>query len=84
MAYNRYRKREQLKRQYTFTTTKIVIGFILSAAFSICLSAYFERYGFLIFREVKLVVKSVFGFTPDAGSQSPGSKATAQSAPRPH
>lgn len=53
MAYNRYRKREQIKRQFTFTKTKAFVGFLLSAAFSICLSAYFERYGVIIYERVK-------------------------------
>ncbi len=74
MAYNRYRKRERLKRQYTFTKTKVVVGFILSAAFSICLSTYFERYGFLIYRQVKTVVAQSLQL--DLNSQQAGQPST--------
>ena len=44
MAYNRFRKKARLKRQYTFTKSKMAVGFVLSTFFSIMLSPYFERY----------------------------------------
>lgn len=69
MAYNRYRRRERFKRQYTFTRTKAVVGFLLSALFSITLSAYFDRYGLVIFRQVKQVVKQSLGVTAEAAIQ---------------
>jgi len=53
MAFNRYRKRERYRRQYTFTKAKAVIGFILSAIFSISLSPYFDRYGPVIMRSTQ-------------------------------
>lgn len=52
MAFNRYRKKEKLKRQYTLTRSKAIIAFLLSALFSVFLSAYFERYGRLILRKI--------------------------------
>ena len=45
MGYNRFRKKAQLRRQYTFTKSKMFVGFVLSTFFSILLSPYFERYG---------------------------------------
>ena len=63
MAYNRYRMRERYRRQYTFTKTKAFIGFVLSAAFSILLSAYFDRYGVIILKETKAAL-----FGDDEGS----------------
>ena len=53
MAYNRYLKREKYKRQFTFTRTKAVIGFLLSVMVSVSLSAYFDRYGPVIVKHLK-------------------------------
>lgn len=63
MAYNRYRMREKFRRQYTFTKTKAFVGFVLSAVFSILLSAYFDRYGLIIWNQTKAVL---FGSDDDA------------------
>ena len=53
MAFNRYLKREKYKRQFTFSKTKAVIGFILSVIVSVSLSAYFDRYGPVIMKHMK-------------------------------
>ncbi len=67
MAYNRYRRKERFKRQYTFTTTKAVLFFIVSATFSISLSAYFDRYGVLLFHEARMKLGELF----EAAAQIP-------------
>lgn len=68
MAHNNYRRRDRLRRQYTFTKTKAAIGFILSAVFSITLSTYFENYGVALYQQVKGVL---FGSTVEESSQLP-------------
>ncbi|GEM_PF-4831664 len=55
MAYNRYLKRERTKRQFTFTTTKAFVGFVVSVIFSVSLSAYFDRYGAVMSKHVKQI-----------------------------
>ena len=49
MSKNRYRVREYQKRHYTVTTTKAVVGFILSVIFSLILSPAFEKFGLYFF-----------------------------------
>lgn len=60
MPKNRYRLKEQYKKQYTFTKTKAVIGFFLSALFSVFFSNYFERHGAMIFDQGIKALKTTF------------------------
>lgn len=56
MGYNRHRKRARYRRQYTFTKTKAVIGFVISACLSILLSTVVETYQHYAYRTAKLAV----------------------------
>lgn len=45
MPYNRHVTKAKDIRRYTFSHTKVMIGFLLSVVVSIFLGTYFERYG---------------------------------------
>jgi len=45
MANNYQRHQNKLRRRYTFTKTKAVVGFAFSTFLSIILSTYFDIYG---------------------------------------
>lgn len=53
MAKNYNRLKAQYRRQYVFTRTKAVVGFILSCVFSILINAYLDRYGMVIYEQTK-------------------------------
>lgn len=61
MPKNRYRLQALYKKQYTFTKTKAVFGFILSAIFSIFFSNYFEKHGALIFDQTVQAFQNAVG-----------------------
>ena len=50
-ALKRYQWREKHRKQYTFTKTKLIIGFIISVTTSVVLGSYFEKYGKVAFTE---------------------------------
>ena len=50
-ALKRYQWREKHRKQYTFTKTKIVVGFIISVSTSIMLGSYFDKYGKVAFKQ---------------------------------
>ncbi|MCB0360836.1 MAG: hypothetical protein KDD44_14405 [Bdellovibrionales bacterium] len=56
MAYNRHRKKNKIRRQYTFTKTKAVIGFVLSAFFSVLLSSIVDAYQSYAYRETRQMI----------------------------
>jgi len=53
MAYDKRMRRHVLKRRFTVTRTKAVVGFIFSTLFSVVLSTYFEEYGRNIYSQGK-------------------------------
>lgn len=50
-ALMRYKWREQHRKQYTFTKTKLFVGFIISVTTSILLGSYFDKYGKVAFKQ---------------------------------
>ena len=50
-ALSRHIFREKHKRQYTFTKTKLVVGFFISLFTSIFLGSYLETHGLTILRQ---------------------------------
>ena len=50
-AFSRYLFREKHKKQYTFTKTKLIVGFVLSVITSIFLGSYLENYGPTIIKQ---------------------------------
>lgn len=51
MAYNRYRQKARIKHQIIFTRTKAIVGFIVSCLISVLLSAYLEKYGWIVLEQ---------------------------------
>lgn len=51
MAYNRYRQKAKIKHQITFTRTKAIVGFIVSCLLSVLMSAYLEKYGWIVLEQ---------------------------------
>ena len=41
----RYKWREKHRKQYTFTKTKLIVGFFISVSTSIMLGSYLDKYG---------------------------------------
>lgn len=56
MAQSRFRRKEKLRKVYTFTRTKAVLGFFLSALFSIALSTLIDTYRDVIVEKAKSAV----------------------------
>ena len=44
-SLERYKWREKHRKQYTFTKTKMVVGFFISVSTSILLGSYLDKYG---------------------------------------
>jgi len=44
-ALEKYKWREKHRRQYTFTKTKMVVGFFISVTTSILLGSYLDKHG---------------------------------------
>ena len=57
-AFSRHIFREKHRRQYTFTRTKLAIGFCVSLITSIFLGTYFEQFGGTIIKQSVSAVAS--------------------------
>ena len=53
MAENRYRRKERMRRQFTVTKTKAIVGFLLSLLFSLILSPAFDKVAKLFYYRSK-------------------------------
>lgn len=63
-SYARYRWREKHKKQYTFTKTKMFVGFIISVLMSIFIGTYMENYGRLVLKQSVDAIASIFEEAP--------------------
>ena len=53
MSYDKRIRKHVLKRRFTVTKTKAIVGFLFSTLFSVLLSTYFEEYGRDIYSQTK-------------------------------
>ena len=58
-ALDRYKWREKHRRQYTFTKTKMVVGFFISVSTSILLGSYLDKYGKVALKQSSTVISSI-------------------------
>ncbi|MCB0322458.1 MAG: hypothetical protein KDD69_02760 [Bdellovibrionales bacterium] len=56
-SYARYRWREKHRKQYTFTKTKFVVGFLVSVLTSVFLGSYFDHYGRIVLHQLAEAVE---------------------------
>ena len=67
MPVSRHRQRHRIKRQYTFTKAKAVLGFIISAILSILLSTVIDAYQYYAYQKTKeAVVDTAISVSVDA------------------
>ena len=58
-ALKRYKWREKHRKQYTFTKTKMIVGFVISVATSISLGSYLDKYGQVAFKQSSNIIASI-------------------------
>jgi len=64
-----YIEQHRLKRSYTYTRTKAVIVFVLSGAFSIYFTPYFEKYGPVILSRMEDIAGDIFTIESNAEAE---------------
>jgi len=77
-AFSRHIFREKHRKQYTFTKTKFVIGFITSVITSIFLGDYLTQYGPKIADELLTAIEHIRHGEAEPGPPVPGQNHNSQ------